>query len=315
MEASLSELYDGLHRGEKMKQMIIVIAGTSVAIQADEAIAFFLTPLRDFFRGFLKPRGRTTAQLIISYNHLVTLRKFKTSPIPLSQKQDGETLKIVRYVEKLYPFSETPLLIGFLNGVLAYNVHSQTGHIYLFRSGGKNFILGSLHKLLFLFMAIITTEQDKIMIHGAGLRLESEGCLFVGDSGRGKTTVAGYAPREGVLSDDAPVITQNGGLFTIHASPFSQVDLFDGKAADHHRKNSPLTKLIFLNQATCLDLKMRDKRSALAELVSNHIHGFDCMDRELKTRAFRFCCDLCASVPAFDLYFQNDNHFLSLFGS
>ena len=297
-----------------MKKMILVIAGTSVMIQTDEAIAFFLTPLKEFYRGFLKPRGPTTIEITISYNHLVTLRKFEASPIPLLQKQDGEALQILRHVEKLYPFSNTPLLIGFLNGVLAYNVHSQKGHLHLFRSDGKNFILGSLHKLLFLFMAIIMAEQDKLMIHGAGLRIESEGCLFLGSSGAGKSTVAGHVERESILSDDAPVIAGNSGLYAIHASPFSQVNLFDMKAMNHHRKEASLKRLVFLKQANHLDLERRDKRSALAELLQNHIHGFDLMDRDLRTRAFRFCCDLCASVPAFDLYFQNDDRFLSLFG-
>jgi hypothetical protein len=36
------------------------------------------------------------------------------------------------------------------------------------------------------------------------------------------------------------------------------------------------------------------------------------MDGEVKTDAFRFCCDLCASVPVFDLHFRKDDSFLSL---
>ena len=297
----------------KVKRIIVVIAGTSVAIETDEAIAFFLTPLKEFYRGFLKPRGPATVEITLSYNHLVTFRKFNVSPIPLMIKQGRKTLQILRHVEKLYPF-DAPLLIGFLNGVLAYNVHSQKGHIHLFRSDGKNFILGSLHKLLFLFTAIIMAEQDKLMIHGAGLRTESEGYLFLGASGAGKSTIAGHAERGNILSDDAPVIARNSGLFTIHASPFSQVNLFDMKAVNHHLKKAPLTRLVFLKQADHLDLERRDKRSALAELLRDYIHGFDLMDSELKTRVFRFYCDLCASVPVFDLYFQNDNRFLSLFG-
>lgn len=296
-----------------MKKTILVIAGTSVTIQTDEAIAFFLAPLKEFYRGFLKPRGPATAQVTISYNPLVTYRKFKTFPVSLQKKRDVKTVQILRHMETLYPF-DAPLLIGFLNGVLAYNVRSRKGHIHLFRSDGKNFIMGSLHKLLFLFTALIMAEQDKLMIHGAGLRIEPEGCLFLGASGAGKSTVAGHVGRECVLSDDAPVIARDGGLFTIHASPFSQVNLFDMKEMDHHRKEAPLTRLAFLRQADHLDLERRDKRSALAEVLRHHIHGFDLMDGELKTRAFRFCCDLCASVPAFDLYFQNDDRFLTLFG-
>lgn len=295
-----------------MKEMILVIAGTSVAIQMDEAIAFFLTPLQDFFRGFLKREGGKTIQVTISYNHFVTLRKFTAVPIRLQQKKDRETLRILHHVERHYPFSDAPLLIGFLNGVLAYNPHSQKGHIYLFRSKGKNFILGSLHKLLFLFIAIILAEQNKLMIHGAGVNIKSEGCLFLGASGAGKSTVAGYAESDNVLSDDAPAITKDGELFKIHASPFSQVNLFEHKSANHHRKEAFLTKLIFLNQANHTALKHRDKGSALAELLRNHIHGFDIMGRDLKASVFHFCCELSGAVPAFDLYFQKNDQFLCL---
>ncbi|MHB9099608.1 MAG: hypothetical protein ACYC5X_17515 [Syntrophales bacterium] len=295
----------------KMKKMIVIIAGTSVLIEPDEAIATLLNPLNEVFRGFLEPRGPATIRLTVSYNNLETFRKFSAFPLRLTPNEDRKSL--MRQVQERYRFSEAPLVIGFLNGILAYNGYSQRGHLYLFRSNGKNFIMGSLHKLLFLFMAIALTEQGKLMIHGAGLRLGSEGCLFVGDSGSGKTTVAGYAPREGVLSDDAPVVTRNGGEFTIHASPFSQVDLFDSKAADHHRQEAPLRRLIFLKQADHLELECRDKRSALAELLQAHIHGFDIMDKDLRTRVFQFCGDLCAAVHTFDLYFQKDNRFLSQF--
>ena len=101
-------------------------------------------------------------------------------------------------------------------------------------------------------------------------------------------------------------------MFKIHASPFSQVNLFENKSANHHRKEAFLTKLIFLNQANHTDLKRRDKRSAMAELLQDHIHGFDIMDGDLKASVFHFCCDLCGSIPAFDLYFQKNDQFLSL---
>jgi len=173
--------------------------------------------------------------------------------------------------------------------------------------------VGSLLKLLFLYLAIVLAEQDRLMVHGAGIRTGSEGSLFLGVSGAGKSTIAGYANREGVLSDDAPVISRDGAQFAIHASPFSQVDLFDRKTADHHRKEAPLTRLVFLEQANRLELAPRDKRSVLAELVRDHIHGFDVMNGELRVRTFGLCCDLCAAVPGFDLFFEKDDRFLSLF--
>lgn len=297
-----------------MKKMTIVIAGTSMTIQMDEALAFLLTPLQDFFCGFLKQQGgSTTIQVTLSYNHFDTVRKFADLPRLLPHRKDGKTVKILSRVEELYPFSEETVLIGFLNGVLAYNVRSQRGHLHLFRSTGKNFLMGSLYKLLFLFMAIAMAEQNKFMIHGAGIVRKSEGFLCLGASGAGKSTVAGYVSREDVLSDDAPVISKERGGFTIHASPFSQVNLFEKKAVNHHQNEAPLTKLMFLKQANHVDLKFRDKRSALAELLQKHLHGFDLMDRELKVSVFHFCYELCSSVPVFDLYFQKDGQFLLLF--
>ncbi|MHB8771639.1 MAG: hypothetical protein ACYC7J_11610 [Syntrophales bacterium] len=296
-----------------MENMFVVIAGTSVVIQADEALAFFLAPLKEFYQGFLNPKGPTTAEITLSYDQCATLRKFTALPTPLLHRRDARSTRIIRQVEERYPL-EASVLIGYLNGVLAYNVHSRQGHLHLFRSSGKNFLLGSLHKLLFLFLAIIMAEQDRFMIHGAGLRIGSEGYLFPGVSGAGKSTVAGQVERGAVLSDDAPVVTQNKGVFTIHSSPFSQINLFEPKTVNHHRKTAPLASLIFLKQANHLDLKCRDRRSALAELLREHVHGFEFMEGTVKVRAFRFCCDLCASVPVFDLYFRNDNRFLALLG-
>ena len=84
-----------------MKKTILVIAGTSVTIQTDEAMAFFLAPLKEFYRGFLKPRGPATAQVTISYNPLVTYRKFKTFPVSLQKKRDVKTVQIFHHVETL----------------------------------------------------------------------------------------------------------------------------------------------------------------------------------------------------------------------
>jgi hypothetical protein len=278
----------------------------------DEAVDFFLTPLQDIFHGFIARGGKTAVRLTVSYNHFVTLRKFKSFPLPLLQDQEREVMRILHHVEKAYPFSGAPILIGFMNGVLAYNTHSQQGYLYLFRSKGKNFIFGSLHKLLFLFTAMVMAEQNKLMIHGAGIKMDSDGCLFLGPSGAGKSTVAEYAGRERVLSDDAPIVANDRGSFTIHASPFSQVNLFERKPITHHRQEALLRKLIFLNKANRTELTPRTRPVALAELVQDHIHGFDVMNRDLRTKAFHFCCELCGAVPAFDLYFAKNDQFLSL---
>lgn len=297
-----------------MRKLFLAVAETSVVVQADDAIAFFLPLLRDFYRGFIaeEPSGEAL-QVTLSYNPLAAHRKFKASPTPIAPppSRGPASRALLAAVTKAYPCQE-PQLVGFLNGVLAYRARSRQGHICLFRSTGKNHLLGSLHKLLFLFLAMAMAEGDKFMIHGAGLDLRSEGNLFLGHSGAGKSTVAGYAGTDAILSDDAPLVTRSGGAFAIHASPFSQADLFGIKAVNHHRRRVPLKRLLFLHQAEATELRGREEQSALAELIGEHVHGFEIMDRDLKIRAFHFCCDLCRSVPAFDLYFRKDSRFLSL---
>jgi hypothetical protein len=295
-----------------MKELVLAVAGTSIAVEMDKAIDSFLTSLQDILHGFIGSGDKTTARLTVSYDHFVPLRKFTASPVSIAQEQNREVTRILHHVERAYPFSGAPILIGFMNGVLAYNTYSQQGYVFLFRSKGKNFIFGSLHKLLFLFTAMIMAEQNKLMIHGAGIKIGSDGCLFLGSSGAGKSTVSEYAGQEHVLSDDAPIVANDDGSFMIHASPFSQINLFERKMATHYRKEAHLRKLIFLNKANQTDLKPRTKRAALTELVRDHIHGFDVMNRDLKTKAFHFCCELCGAVPAFDLYFPKNDRFLSL---
>ncbi len=284
-------------------------------IKADQEAGLLLPPLRDLFSGFLKKKlshNDNAVTINLYYEYSVALRKFKAEPIILSTNKDRETTRIINHIARRYPISEKTLLVGFLNGVLAYNVHSREAHIFLFRSKGKNLLIGSLYKLLFVFTAIVMAQQKKLLVHGAGLLIKSQGNLFIGASGAGKTTVAGYVQKEDVLSDDATVVEKKGGLFRIYSSPFSQVDIGEKKGANHHLKKAVLKRIIFLKKGESLALKPRDRHSALAELLSLHIHSFALMDRELKTSAFNFCCDLCASIPSFDLHFQKNDGFLSL---
>lgn len=295
-----------------MNKLIIVIAGISVAINGDEKAGPLLDPLKELFRGFLLPQSDDSVTVSLSYEHFLTLRKFTAAPVRLLIKQDGETTRIINHVAKRYPVSETTLLVGFFNGVLAYNVHSREAHIFLFRSKGKNLLMGSLYKLLFIFTSFLLTGQNRLLAHGAGLRINSQGYLFLGASGAGKSTLAGFVPIGDVLSDDATVVEKKGGLFKIHPSPFSQVNMFEKKGENHHRKESPLAMIVFLKQADRLSLNPRDRQSAMAELLARHIHYFDLMDRELKTSAFNSCCDLCATISSFDMHFQKNDGFLSL---
>lgn len=296
-----------------MNELDVVIAGVSINVQGDEITSPLLHTFRKLLRGFLKKKSSEGVSAFLFYEHATTLRKFKGEPAVLSPGRDRETTRIINHVAKHYPVSEKTVLIGFLNGILAYNVHSRKALIFLFRSKGKNLLTGTIYKLLFILTSFFMVEDGKLLLHGAGLRINGRGNLFLGASGAGKSTVSGFVPKEDVLSDDATAVEKKGERFIIHASPFSQVSAADKKKPGHHLRKATLTRLLFLKKDRNVALVPRDRQTALAEMIARHVHYVELMDRELKTAAFNTCCDLCAAVPSFDLYFQKNDGFLALF--
>lgn len=171
------------------------------------------------------------------------------------------------------------------------------------------FSVASVYKSLFLYISLILAEQKKLLIHGAGIKKKDSGYLFLGESGAGKTTIAGSAKRDDIFSDDSPVIVREDNLFCIYPSPYSQVDMFEPKRDDHYLKKTELIKLFFLKKNDKLFVKPRDRRSALAEIMKKHIHSFEFMGSKSRIAAFDLCYDLCNSLPIYDLHFQKNDKF------
>jgi len=165
--------------------------------------------------------------------------------------------------------------------------------------------------MLFIFISFVLGERHRFMLHGAGIgeKNGAGGFLFLGDSGAGKTTVAGLAGMDAVLSDDAPVIGKENDIFHIYSSPFSQVNMFEERSKDYFRRKVQLRKLLFLNKADELRILQRERHAATVEMLRSHVHSFELMNRELRISAFDFCRDLCLSVPSYDLYFQANDEF------
>ncbi len=114
---------------------------------------------------------------------------------------------------------------------------------------------------------------------------------------------------DAVLSDDAPVIGKENGIFYIYSSPFSQVNMFQERSSDYFRRKVQLRKLLFLNKADELRILPRERHAAMMEMLKSHVHSFELMNRDLRISAFNFCYDLCRSIPAYDLYFQENDKF------
>jgi hypothetical protein len=294
-----------------MEKLILSIADIPIAVRVEKHLEVFLEPLTTLFSGFLSNASEPAAFLNLSYDHLRTYPNFKDMTVGLLAGNCPESKELINQIGKVYPISRDSIVVGHLNGCLAYNLSSNEAYLLLFRSHDQNNFAATLHKMLFIFISFVLGERNKFMVHGAGIgeKHGGGGFLFLGDSGAGKTTIASFAGMDAVLSDDAPVIGKEDGIFYIYSSPFSQVNMFEERRSDYFRKKVQLRKLLFLNKADEIRVEPRERHSALTEILTSHVHSFELMDRDLRIGAFNLCHDLCYSIPAYDLYFQENGKF------
>lgn len=284
------------------------LANTSITVILEESLEQIGADLKKLYAGFLSSHQKTDASIRVYRDNFTTY--FESNDDFIRPSENPDLAEFADRISKTYNLSDNSLIAGYRNGCIAYNYFSNMGRLLLSKSedSGLDFTV-CIYKFIFLFMSIILAEQKKLPIHGAGIKKEGSGYLFLGESGAGKTTISGFSGREDILSDDSPVIVRENDTFYIYASPYSQVNMFDLKGNDHYLKKTELIKLFFLKKNDRLFIKPRDKKSALAEIINKHIHSFEFMENKSRTAAFELCYDLCDSIPLYDLHFQKNDKF------
>lgn len=289
-----------------MPELTISIAGISIAIRMEEPLGSLVHPLKKLFRGFLCDNNTPHVIVKLSFDIFNTYPRINALPTALTVESNPEYSELIHKIGEMYPLSKESLLIGYFNGCLAFNHFSNEGEILFFKTKRSNPTIGSLYKLLFVFISLVLADNNRYMLHGAGIKGDTGGYLFLGQSGAGKTTVASFSRKQEILSDDSPIVKKEKGIFSMYASPFSQVNLFKAKSRKHYLNRVQLSKMFFLKKSKEVFLKKRTLANAMAEILMQHIHGFEFMGKEGRTAAFHFCHDLCGSIPSYDLYFQKN---------
>jgi hypothetical protein len=296
---------------------ILSVGGLSVRIVADTGATYVAQALQKLFIGFHVPDSlKIDAELIVIYDSIAEYpKRFNADPVNLTNVDHPLKTKLLESIKPAPPLydSEGFISVGFLNGVLHYQRGVGRAVCLLFRERNRrsHFLVGSLHKLLFVFLCFLMAENNRFFVHGAAICHGHNGYIFWGPSGAGKTTIAGFSERSDVFSDDAPILLKEDGGFYCTVSPFYQIDRLDNQPINIHRK-IPIRKNIFLHKSKELSIVDKGDADALAEIVSSHLHNFKFMDRELKKKAFHFSYDLCHRIPAYDLYFAKDRRFWRL---
>lgn len=164
---------------------------------------------------------------------------------------------------------------------------------------------GDIEYFLRVVFAVLVFQKGGLMVHAAGLIHKDKAFIFMGHSGKGKSTLVGLSGIEKILSDDLVVIRPSSNTWIAYATPFWNLgDLIP----EPHQ--AILQGLYTLRHAKISQLKSLDRGQGIAEIISNTPVLPDdpfCAGKLIST-----CDDLLKLVPAYQLDFAQDRSFLSL---
>jgi hypothetical protein len=203
-----------------------------------------------------------------------------------------------------FPINEMTICTSSLNGLLLFNQDTAAGRIYLLENDKHNF--HSIYRLLWVYLAQVLGERGGCFLHAAALVKEKAGYLFLGDSGAGKSTVAGLLKKCCVFSDDGPIFFPKNGEYLVYPSPFHQ--MWYKRALDKNliQMRAKVLGLYFLIQDKKVYLEDILIREAFSRIIKQHIHFFSHLSVRAKTVLFDIFFRACDELPAYRLHFARD---------
>ena len=170
----------------------------------------------------------------------------------------------------------------------------------IFTENMRSIAIESFLRICYSFLAV---EHEGLLLHSAGVMRGQNGYIFPGQSGTGKSTIAGLASdREVILSDEMVVVRKTGEDHVVYSSPFFGTN----KSAE--RSLSASLKAAFL------PIKDRDvyvDRAKPARALPKLMAGvlFFGQDPALNRRLMDICNGVVERIPFYDLHFRRDATF------
>lgn len=191
------------------------------------------------------------------------------------------------------------------------------------------------HLLVDQVLPRFCAHQGELLVHASAVNIGGRTALFLGESGWGKSTLAGLLQRAGhvLLSDDCVQMAQEGGVWRAWPT-YPSLRLFDDSighacprsegltaVAGYTRKRrvpvrmpgddaiAPVAALYLLDEPSehFHEVSIAPMRpvSACLELM-RHAFKLDMADRARTQGLFAACSDLARAVPAFSLDYPRD---------
>lgn len=184
-----------------------------------------------------------------------------------------------------------------------YNRGPQDKHWYLFSIALKG-----------VFRSILK-KHDGIIIHASALKKANHAFIFVGSSGKGKSTICKLLRDWPIFSDDAVVVRRNNGVFKAFSTPWNNEDC-ESKRLVPARKACPVKAIFFLEKSDDTRLERISLKDALTKLLYEDMpfQQSTLFDTKGGLSLFTFfCMDLLKNVSLFRLLFKNDSSFKKKF--
>ena len=275
------------------------IGGIALSVNSDLPLEKTFTPKFQLFRC---DDGENNEVTIYHHCGLPKIREwgeevYRRAPWVIYKTPSG-------YIYKMFVEGneESPLIAIF-------NKDHSEGHIYKGKNYIKIFKKGSLASLLCfptdqILFARLLADRGGIILHGSGLIFKEKGCLFVGHSDAGKTTLVRlFKHHAKILNDDRMIVKKENGNFYLYGTPWH------GEVSLVAPDRIPLKAIFFLNQA-------KDNRIERTGGLEAFKGLYGCTIKALVTgrwanNALDICQALSREVPCYHLYFDKSEAVIS----
>jgi len=147
---------------------------------------------------------------------------------------------------------------------------------------------------------LLLSRGRGILFHACGIDDHGKGCLFLGNSGEGKSTTAKLWFDHGltVLNDDRIIVRENKGKLWMYGTPWH------GDFKEHSPHGLPVHKLFFLRRGTKNSSRAKSGAEAVSMLLARSFPPF--WDKQGMDFTIDFCRRLVSNIPCYELTFVPD---------
>jgi len=176
-----------------------------------------------------------------------------------------------------------------------------------FNASGSRFMDPFFGPTLELLMINCLAREKGVILHSCGIAQDNIGTLFAGESGAGKSTMAGIWSQEhgiAVLSDDRTVVRQIGGAFRMYGTPWH------GEASYGSPQSAGLDKIFFIRHGDANSVRRMKGAEAVQSLLTCSFPPY--WDSAGMNFTLEFFSQLAAAVPCCELFFKPDSSVIDL---